>query len=352
MTQLDNLHYSLRTILGYNMPFNFVISEREAGKSTAIWLYIYSKWKRTQATAIVLRRKVVHITKTYIEDISKIINKFYDDKVKFEYSLSTMKDGLVDISINGIPFIRVIGLSVDATVFKSLFFPKLETILFDEFICNQRLGEKYLKNEAFKFKELYNTFQRESHNLKCFFFGNPYSLYAPYFVDFGIKTSDLKRGKIIKGKNWVVECYEMLPELKKKILEENPLYQFDDSYTKYAFDGANINDANIVINDSLPPNFQLYFVFGIEGKYIAIYRNQDFTNFDYQYHACFISQERVSKKRTIFVFDFNDLVDRTTLLSNEDRQRFSRLKTSVRNRTIAFDSIECYYLFEEIFYNL
>jgi hypothetical protein len=39
--KLDNLHYSFTKIDGYNKPFNFIISEREAGKSTALWLKIY-----------------------------------------------------------------------------------------------------------------------------------------------------------------------------------------------------------------------------------------------------------------------------------------------------------------------
>ena len=101
MIEQDNIHYSNRRILGYNVPFNFVISEREAGKSTNFWLWIYNRWTKDKLTCLVIRRKVVHITKAYIEVIAKIINKFTDDNVKFEYALSTLKDGLVDINIEG-----------------------------------------------------------------------------------------------------------------------------------------------------------------------------------------------------------------------------------------------------------
>ena len=38
MIKRDNIHYSTRKIDGYNLPFNFVISERELGKSTTIIL--------------------------------------------------------------------------------------------------------------------------------------------------------------------------------------------------------------------------------------------------------------------------------------------------------------------------
>jgi hypothetical protein len=62
--------------------------------------------------------------------------------------------------------------------------------------------------------------------------------------------------------------------LRKKILEENPLYQFDNSYTAYAFDGSNVNDQNIIILDNIPEGYQLKHVFKTSGKYIGIYQNQ------------------------------------------------------------------------------
>ena len=95
MKELDNIHFSLRTINGYNLPFNFIISEREAGKSTAIWLQSYDTWIKNNQTTLVIRRKVVHITKAYIDDICQIIRKFRDESCKFEYSQSTIKEGIL-----------------------------------------------------------------------------------------------------------------------------------------------------------------------------------------------------------------------------------------------------------------
>ena len=63
----------------------------------------------------------------------------------------------------------------------------------------------------------------------------------------GVDTKRLKPGAIVVGDNYVVQCYQMKEELKQKILAENPLYQFDNAYTKYAFEGKNVNDMNIII---------------------------------------------------------------------------------------------------------
>ena len=351
----DNIHYSTRKIDGYNLPFNFVISERELGKSTTIILdKIYKPFKERGETTIVIRRMVNHISEDYVEDFANIINKFTDDNVIFQYSKNALKDGIVTIKVDGKPFIRFIGLSKQIASIKSMMFPNLQAIVFDEFICNGRFGEKYLKDEATKFLEVYNTFRREGENMKCFFMGNPYSHFNPYFIYFNIPTGQIKRGSIISDKKqYVLECAEMSPELREWILKNNPLYQFDNSYTRYAFGGININDENILIREKRPENYSLHYLFRIESKYIGIYRNNDFTKIDKPYYyGTFIDIENISKKRDIYCFDFADLVDRTSLLSLDDKWRFEKLKSAMRNRMIEFNSIECYYLFEEIFFNI
>ena len=351
----DNIHYSTRKIDGYNLPFNFVISERELGKSTTIILdKIYKPFKERGETTIVIRRNVNHISEDYVEDFANIINKFTDDNVIFQYSKNALKDGIATIKVEGKPFIRFIGLSKQIASIKSMMFPNLQAIVFDEFICNGKFGEKYLKDEATKFLEVYNTFRRESNNLKCWFLGNPYSLYNPYFVHFGVLTAKLKRGSIITDKkSYVVECAEMCKELREKILHDNPLYQFDNSYTRYAFNGENINDENILIRDKKPENYFLSSLFRVGGKYIAVYRNNNFADIKKPYfYIEFIDPEVISKKRSIYCFDLDELVDRTSLISLDDKSKFEKLKNAMRNRMIEFNSIECYYLFEEIFYNI
>ena len=354
MVQQDNIHFSLRTINGYNLPFNFIISEREAGKSTAIWLQSYDTWLKDGKTTLVVRRKVVHITKAYIDDICQIIRKFRDESCKFEYSQSTLKEGIVDIYINEKRFVRICALSVDITALKSLVLRDLKYIVFDEFICNQRFGEKYLKDEATKFMEVYNTFRRESENLKVYWLGNPYSLYNVYFLFFNVDTAKLKRGAIITDKkSYVIQCYEITKELREKILAENPLYQFDNSYTKYAFEGKNVNDENIIIRSKLPPAFKLLYVFKNANKYIGLYR-KDIWDLDSEvvYYAQFIEPNSISKRRDIICFDFEELVERVVMLSPEERWKFQKIKDAMRKRLIAFNSIECYYLLEEIYFNL
>ena len=352
MIKRDNIHYNSRKIDGYNLPFNFIISEREAGKSTHIWLKCYDNWKNTEETVLVIRRKITHITKSYIDDIAQIINKFTDDNVVFNYSQSSIKDGIIDIYIKEKRFMRICALSVDITAIKSLVLRNLRFIVFDEFICNQRFGEKYLKDEATKFMEIYNTFRRESEKLTCYFLANPYSYFCPYFMFFNVDTSKLRRGAIISDKkSYVIECYEITKELKDYILSVNPLYQFDNAYTKYAFEGVNINDQNIIIQKERPEGFRLLYVFKAANRYIGIYR-KDFWVDGIGYYCEFLNPSTISKRRDIICFDFEELVEKTIMLSPDERYKFQKIKDAMRKRLIAFESIECYYLTEDIYFNL
>lgn len=116
------------------------------------------------------------------------INDFLPEsqKIKFEFKKGNIKDGIVDVMVDNRPFCRFIAMSVPKARIKSLRYDDPAYLIMDEFIVDNRNGEKYLPDEANKFKEIYNTFLRfatkHGHRLKCYFCGNPYSVYNPYFI--------------------------------------------------------------------------------------------------------------------------------------------------------------------------
>lgn len=358
MVERDNLHYTFRTIDGYDKPINIVISAREAAKSTSFNLDKgYFRWKKDGSTILYLVRNIVEINEALIDSIQdNIINKFTDDNVKFQYSKTSLRDGITDIKINGKLYMRIIALSMTTRRIKQSLLKDIGVIVFDEFIVNQRQGEKYLKQESFKISEIYTTYKRERIDkgkpLKMYFLGNPYSLYNPVFMWLGIKPSNLHLGEILVGDNYVVQWYKLTKELKEKILKDNPLYQFDEEYKSYAFDGQPILDTNIKVLDQIPQRYSLRFLFKIERKIIAVYNNNYWEDGADLYYCKFISEDEASKRKTIYCFDFGELINRSSIISKEDLYKFNKFKIAMRNRKIAFQSIDCYYLVEEIYYNL
>ena len=351
----DKLHFNLRRVDSYNKPFNFIISEREAGKSTALLNKAYKLFKKKHQQTIIIRRRVVDITELYVNSIARSINFFLpkDKQIEITFKKGNIKDGTVEVYIGDVQFLLIIALSIDISRAKSCICPNPGMIIYDEFICNNRGGEKYLEQEAFRFKEIYNTYQRYAvmnhHRLKCYFSGNPYSLYNPYFSDLDVNTLRLKPGVFIAEKNYVIYCYRIKEALRKVILRRNPLYQFDESYKRYAFYGQAVNDQQFIVVPKRPEGFYLRYVFRLSNKYLHVWSNntsEDNWN-DCKYYIECLNDTESSKK--IYAIDFNNLVQNTNLLNPQLRFLFFRLKSAIQTREVTYNNVEAGYLTEQLY---
>ena len=346
----DNMHISFREIDGYNLPLNFIICEREAGKSTEFVSKMYKIYKEG-GISLIFRRNVVDITDKYIDSLQEIINKFYDEDFKLVYKSQSLKEGIVDLlDKDGKKVALIVALSIKVSRIKSLVLRNIRAMFFDEFICNPKFGEKYLPSEAEKWKEAYNTFYRETDTmLKCYFMGNPYSLHNPYFMTYNVDVMKLQKGKIYVHNNLAIWCYEITPELREYILSRNPLYEFDESYKKYAFFGQAVNDENIRLS-SLPVNYALKYLFKIDGKFIGVYQNNYVDDHIDKYFCRF--EDEVSKNRNIYCYDFRELIERSAIISLDDKMKFYRFKGALQRNLVTFENINVYYLIIELYKNI
>lgn len=356
----DKIHYNSCKVDSYNKAFNFIISARTAGKTTAIILKVYKKFRKDKQPSIILRRLINDVTESYISGIEEVINLFNapNKQVKLQYKKGNIRDGVTDIFINNVLFLRIIALSNPMSRIKSSIIRNPAFIVFDEFICNLRAGEKYLTNEVFRFKEIYNTYRREAikngHELKAYFLGNPYSVYNPYFSDFKIDTLKLKQGAFLVGVNYVVDVYKLRAELVEK-LKNNPLYANDlDIYTQYAFNGAAVNDTNIRLQPKQPDGYFIKYIFKIEGRYLVAYKDARKRN----YIGCDAGRywvavkDNIDTSKKIYAVDFDNLEAGAVLLDVETEAFFLRLRLAVGRREVSYNSVEASYLTESIFTRL
>ena len=353
MEKLDNLHYSYREIDGYNKPFNFVLGPREPGKTSMAWLKkVYFPWRKTKRPWIYLTRTSVEISSALIESIADtIINKFTDDNVKLVYTKGTFKEGITDVFIGKDIFFRIVSLNIQLRRIKLAVLKNIEAVLMVEYVINPRNIEKYLKDEAYKIMEAYTTWRRECKGiLKCYFLGNPYSLFNPLFVYWGVDTNKLKPGTFYVGENFVIHYCQLSEGLRAKLLEQNPLYKFDEDYSAYALDGVAMNDRNIKVVSKQPMGYSLRYVFRIANKFIGVYRNNYLIDHEDKYWCSPV--DTPSARRQVWCFDFGELIERVSLISQEERIALSHFKSAMRRRNISFSSIEVYYYIEEIYNNL
>ena len=354
--QRDNLHYSFRPIDGYNKAINIVISPREPGKTTSMWMdKIYLPWKKNHKPWIYLVRQAVEIDDALIESIfSTNMNKFTDDGLKPIYKPSTFSNGIVDIFLEvnkeRILFVRIVSLNIKMYRIKKAILRNIAGVFMDEFIINPQFAEKYLPKEFERLQEAYSTWRREADGvLKMYFCGNPYSLFNPLFVGLKVDISKLKRDSFYVGDSFVIHWAILTPKLKAKILEENPFYKFDEEYSNYAVDGQAVNDSNIKLG-TLPRNFYLSFVIKMNRKYVGIFQNNYIEDMEDKFFCKFLDE--VSARRTIYCFEFEEMLERSILVSMDERYKLQRFKEAMRKRLVSFEDINVYYYCEEVYKNL
>lgn len=362
----DNLHLDLRPIEGLNKWLNFIMSCRELGKTDVFWWSkIYLNWLKNKRPWGYLVRQCVEINEAMISDIENIINKWSIEPVELKYNKGAFKDGIVDVKINGELFIRITSLSIPLRRLKLAKIPNIGGIFMDEYIIDPRTQEKYLPSEWFKIKELYTTWRREYQGtgvLKLWFSANPYSLFNPVFVGLNVPLDKLRKDEyklvngewklvhhIYVGDEYAIEWGALHPLLKEKLLRDNPLYRFDEDYNQYALEGMAVNDRNIKLG-KLPDNYYLQFVLRMDNKNIGIFRNNYLDGLRDAFF-CKILDE-VSARRAIFCFDFTEMVERTILVSMEERMALQRFKEAFRKRDVSFEDINVYYYLEEVYKNI
>lgn len=354
----DDIHLKIRPFMGYNKALNFICSPREPGKSTVLWNDLfYNSFSKRKECMIILVRTANSVTEGYITSIEDIIHKFSDESFKFIYNRGGLgKEGIFDlyamIGEKKYRAIRFIAYTTPIDRIKRTLITNISYMGFDEFICNPKWGEKYSPSEYEKFQEIYSTYVREKPNLQCWFFGNPYSMYNPYFIGLKVDTKQCyiedEKTRTLTGELYAIHFVGLSKELKEHILKNNPLYNFDDSYAGYAVKGQAVNDSNIKVG-VIKNNYQLVSFFHIQGKYLSIYMNMKYDENEEFYVGI---ADEIGKRQNVFCFDVEDLVNQSVLIDRTEALRFRRLKNAFRTRDIVYQSIECYYLIEAIFSQL
>lgn len=354
----DGLHYNSRTIDSYNKTFNFVISEREPGKSKVLWLKAWKAFKHEHRPSIYLVRNAADMTADAIYEVENLLNLWLKYKIELTFAKGDCGSGICDVYYKDQVFVRFLSMNVNKRRFKSRRLERIKYFLMDEFIIDNRHGEKYLTDEAGKFKEIWNTYKRCATDYglsipKCYFMGNPYSVYNPYFIWLNVPLADIHPGAFLVSdkEDYAIECYQLKPELRAKLLKENPAYKFDDAYRRYAFDGCAINDQTFDVVPKKPDGYKLRFIFRIQNKYVNYYylpldRHPGIQ--DWGKYWVEVSEDYKGSK-TVYAVDFNNLIAGTELKTFETTSCMIRLKECIGKRDITYQSIEAGYLTEAIY---
>lgn len=183
--------------------YYMIIGERSNGKTYSSLYYCLERYIKNNEQFAYVRRFGLDIKKAQMDELFaahvhnheiEIMtdgnwNGIYYSAGKF-YLERTDKDG------NNVHDETPIGYAFDLNSmehYKSISFPDITTIIFDEFLSRQG----YLPNEFLLFTNTISTIIRHRSNVKIFMLGNTVNKYCPYFSEMGLKhINDQKQGTV------------------------------------------------------------------------------------------------------------------------------------------------------------
>lgn len=254
--------YSFSLLLSYNATYNFVVGGRGLGKTYGAKKRAIRRALRKGEQFIYLRRYKTEIPaskQTFFADIShefpgwefvirgntakasRLIDeeKFSDEK---DYKKALKERKWVDIGF-------FYALS-SAQSLKSVSFPKVTTIMFDEFII-EKGHNQYIQDETTVFNNFYSTVDRWKDKTRVYFMANSVSIMNPYFIEYEIEPDN--EGEIVIRKGGFIAAHFPDSEKFKEEIYQTKFGQFikDTEYAEFAAGNqfADNNDELIHLKD-------------------------------------------------------------------------------------------------------
>lgn len=196
--------YSLKNILSKNAQYNIIIGERSNGKTYAVEEYGIKNYLATGETMALIRRwkedykgkRGQHMFDALVEnDVVKKYSKGEFDTITYynnQWWLAKYDSDTNTYIKDSKPFCYGFALS-DVEHDKSISFPTVTTIMFDEFLTRSY----YLQDEFIIFMNVLSTIIRQRDNVKIFMLGNTVNKFCPYFQELGLThIRNMKQGTI------------------------------------------------------------------------------------------------------------------------------------------------------------
>lgn len=173
-----NIYFNVKSMLRRNAVINIVCGGRGIGKSYSAKTYIVDNWIKRGWQGMYVRR--------YRDDLAAFKSFFADigdryPEWEFKVDGTVAKGRLLgDDEWDVVCYSTALSV---AHKIKSSSFPRIHTILFDEFIAP--INSRYLTDEVTALFELYSTVDRYQDRVRIIMLANAVSIDNPYFNAWG-----------------------------------------------------------------------------------------------------------------------------------------------------------------------
>lgn len=224
-------YYNIDNTLSRDRLFNFVVGPRGVGKTYSAKNRVIKNWLYKGEQFVYIRRYETELQKSEISKFFDDIAEKYDDH-EFIVANGAFR---IDKKIAGwyMPLSK-------SQLFKSVPFPNVTLIIFDEFIIDTG-AYHYLQREVTSFLEAYSTISRD-RDVKAVFLSNAITFSNPYFLYFDLKLEPGQNLKLTKDISLEMVVSESYTE-HMNTTRFGRLVQGTE-YGKYAFENSFLRDSS------------------------------------------------------------------------------------------------------------
>lgn len=182
-------YYSFDKIHSYNATYMFVIGARGLGKTYGAKKRVINNFIKNGEQFIYLRRYSSELRgrATFFADISQ---EFPDYHFRVQGQFAQIAEWEPNVKKRKWETAGYFVQLSNAQAQKSVAYPAVTTIVFDEFIIDRGMLH-YLPNEAKAFNDFYSTVDRWQDKTRVLFLANSVSIMNPYFLEYDIKPDQI-----------------------------------------------------------------------------------------------------------------------------------------------------------------
>lgn len=324
--QAQDIYWDITDPLSFNAHFYIIMGNRGGGKSYGAKAY---------AIEVIVRKKHKKFAyvRRYKEELKDSANTFFNDLAEngimdgCEYEYKGGKF-YIDGQVVGYAF----ALSTAKTK-KSMSFPDVEFIIFDEFILDPKDHlQRYLPTEVDSWVNLYETIAR-LRPVPAMLIGNTLSFTNPYFLEWNLGAPTNKRLiRTFHDGFILVQLVQKESFIKAK--KETPFGRFmqNTKEGKYMIDNEVLRD-----NDNLvkfrPLDSRYLFTLQVNGTKYGVWYSQDM--------SIWVSGKHDPSWKIVYVTDISEHTAKTQYLKSASQSElFSIFVRAFRVGNLSFDNIK------------
>lgn len=320
------MFYSYDKLFSFNFLLAFVIGERGVGKSFGAKKAMLSKFLKSGEQFVYLRRYKTELDTALTTFWSDIQNAGYFTEHDLKVKKSKM---LTEFKCDG----KVCGYAVPlstANILKSTAFPKVKTIIFDEFLLDTASGTyRYLKNEVEMVLDIIETIGR-LRDIQVIFLGNATSQVNPYFAYFNLSLPYNSEFKTFKDGLIVVNYIRN--EEYRKVKKESRFGKLIDgsNYSNYAIDNSFLRDSTEFIGKR-PEKSSFFCTLIVNGINVGLWLGSD--------GLMYVSPKYEPNSQFKFACDYNDHSEKSLFLSFRENYYLRYAVKFYKNGWLRFENM-------------